>query len=605
MARNGSGTYAKVGGDAVFDTVISETYFNAQIDDMVTALTGSVAADGQTPVTGNIAMGTNKLTGLGAGSAATDSTNLGTVQAGAYANTLADTGAADAYVITPSPAITAYAAGQRFSFIAANASTGASTVNVSALGTKALEYQSVALTGAEIKATSTIVIEYDGTAFQMISPSNLLSATVGDVVGPASATANSLAKFDGTTGKLLKDGAVIGTDVLAPTGDGSGLTGIATGATTAEKTNIMLNAFRISVNGGLAIQQMVDGVVDEFEDQTGVDDAGSTNETYDATGDYYSNLVPVDATVSHTAYDTITGSSPYTHSGIAIGTAGATRKVVVCVAGGRTTAAKRSVSSLTIGGVSAAADITTGTSGNDAHEIWSVDVASGTTGDIVITYGGGAVAQSTIDVFALYNTAASTTATAGIDGGSADPLNATLTVPAGGVAVGQGKTTFTPSTWTNLTEDTDNAQSTAASLASATLQTSLSITCDPTGSLSTDHSMILASWDDGGNSAAADMVLISDSQTANAVPTDAFITIWQADVDAVTVNTDIKAFVSRDGGSTFTQVTLSDEATLTTGRILTGTVDISAQSSGTAMEWKITTHNAKEQRIHAVGLEWA
>ncbi len=239
MSRNGSGTYTKVGGDAVFDTVISETYFNAQIDDMVTALTGSVAADGQTPVTGNIAMGTNKLTGLGAGSAATDSTNLGTVQAGAYANTLADTGAADAYVITPSPAITAYAAGQRFSFIAANASTGASTVNVSALGTKALEYQSVALTGAEIKATSTIVIEYDGTAFQMISPSNL---SAGDVVGPASATDNSLAKFDGTTGKLLKDGAVIGTDVLAPTGDGSGLTGIATASSTDTFTNKTFDA---------------------------------------------------------------------------------------------------------------------------------------------------------------------------------------------------------------------------------------------------------------------------------------------------------------------------------------------------------------------------
>lgn len=37
----------------------------------------------------------------------------------------------------------------------------------------------------------------------------------GDVVGPASATANSLARYDGTTGKLLKDGAVIGTDVQA------------------------------------------------------------------------------------------------------------------------------------------------------------------------------------------------------------------------------------------------------------------------------------------------------------------------------------------------------------------------------------------------------
>jgi len=37
----------------------------------------------------------------------------------------------------------------------------------------------------------------------------------GDVVGPASATADSLARYNGTTGKLLKNGAVIGVDVQA------------------------------------------------------------------------------------------------------------------------------------------------------------------------------------------------------------------------------------------------------------------------------------------------------------------------------------------------------------------------------------------------------
>jgi hypothetical protein len=39
--------------------------------------------------------------------------------------------------------------------------------------------------------------------------------TDGDVVGPASSTDGSLARFDGTDGKLLKDGAVIGVDVQA------------------------------------------------------------------------------------------------------------------------------------------------------------------------------------------------------------------------------------------------------------------------------------------------------------------------------------------------------------------------------------------------------
>jgi hypothetical protein len=37
----------------------------------------------------------------------------------------------------------------------------------------------------------------------------------GAVIGPSAATNNSLARFDGTTGKLLKDGAVIGVDVQA------------------------------------------------------------------------------------------------------------------------------------------------------------------------------------------------------------------------------------------------------------------------------------------------------------------------------------------------------------------------------------------------------
>ena len=191
MAYSG-GTYTRTNGtnsganlwvaDRDAGTKITAVNHDLHDEDIATALSSCLLKDGTQTVTANIPMATYKFTGLGAGSAATDSANLGQVQAGAFGNTLADTGAENAYVITPAPAITAFAAGQRFSFIAANASTGASTVNVSGLGTKAIEYQSVALTGAEIKATSTIVIEYDGTAFQMVSPSNLLSTATGDVL---------------------------------------------------------------------------------------------------------------------------------------------------------------------------------------------------------------------------------------------------------------------------------------------------------------------------------------------------------------------------------------------------------------------------------------
>lgn len=174
MARNGSGTYVKVGGDAVFDTVISESYYNSQVDDMVTALTGSIAANGETPITANLPMNSKKLTGMAVGSALTDSVTLGQAQAQAMTYVASDTGSANTYVIAPSPAVTALAAGMEFWFPANAASTGASTLAVSGLATKAIESKGVALT-TEIGTSGLTGVKYDGTAFQLISAVNTSS----------------------------------------------------------------------------------------------------------------------------------------------------------------------------------------------------------------------------------------------------------------------------------------------------------------------------------------------------------------------------------------------------------------------------------------------
>ena len=74
--RNGSGTYSlpvNSWNPAVNAVSATAADWQSLIDDIETALTGSLAADGQTPVTGNLAMGNNKLTGLSAGTAAGNS----------------------------------------------------------------------------------------------------------------------------------------------------------------------------------------------------------------------------------------------------------------------------------------------------------------------------------------------------------------------------------------------------------------------------------------------------------------------------------------------------------------------------------------------------
>jgi hypothetical protein len=74
MSRNGSGTYTlPAGNPVVTNTTISSTWANTTLTDLATAMTGSVAADGQTTLTGNLQMNSNKLTGLAVGTTAGDS----------------------------------------------------------------------------------------------------------------------------------------------------------------------------------------------------------------------------------------------------------------------------------------------------------------------------------------------------------------------------------------------------------------------------------------------------------------------------------------------------------------------------------------------------
>lgn len=72
MPRNGSGGYVppiNSFNPATNGVSATPVDWNATLSDIATAIQQSISSDGQTPITGNLQMGGNRLTGLGAGSA--------------------------------------------------------------------------------------------------------------------------------------------------------------------------------------------------------------------------------------------------------------------------------------------------------------------------------------------------------------------------------------------------------------------------------------------------------------------------------------------------------------------------------------------------------
>jgi hypothetical protein len=308
------------------------------------------------------------------------------------------------------------------------------------------------------------------------------------------------------------------------------------GSDNTARANIMLNAFRIAVNGSLSVQNMVDGVVDEFEDEAGVDTTASTDETYDSSGDYYHNPGGYSSNV-------LTGQT-YTSAALFNGP---------------------------IGNLFDGSEATEIRWGDDTPNWARVEFASAKT----LTgwrYRTGSSDVSQTTGFNVY--------------GSNDGSGWTLL---DSVIIGEGNHAF--NTWYG-----PYAFDTTGSYKYYKFVTT------PEG---TNLNTFMCEIEGYEATTTPNMVLQSNAFTAEALPDEAFLVVWQEEVDGVTLNTDLLAHVSRDGGTTWTQVILAEEAELSTGRVVAAPVDISGQPSGTSMKWKLAVANNKEQRIHGVGLSWS
>ena len=104
MSRNGSGTYTlPAGNPVVTGTTIASTWANNTLSDIATALTDSVAADGQTAMTGNLNLNSNKIVNLATPTLSTDAVTK------AYADALV--GGAGSFTTLTSSGATTFTAG--------------------------------------------------------------------------------------------------------------------------------------------------------------------------------------------------------------------------------------------------------------------------------------------------------------------------------------------------------------------------------------------------------------------------------------------------------------------------------------------------------------
>ena len=180
MSYSGNGTFLinSAGQPVVPGTTITTTAFNALTADLASGLTTAMTKDGQTVPTANIPMGGFKLTGLGAGTSATDAAQFGQLQNAPVA-TLITVAGADTITGTLVQTLTAYATGQQFSFVAAGTNTTAVTLNIDGLGAKAVTRTgAVALAAGALVSGQMAIVEYDGTRFQLINANAFTNLTV-------------------------------------------------------------------------------------------------------------------------------------------------------------------------------------------------------------------------------------------------------------------------------------------------------------------------------------------------------------------------------------------------------------------------------------------
>lgn len=313
--------------------------------------------------------------------------------------------------------------------------------------------------------------------------------------------------------------------------------------------NINNNAFKIADLEGVRLN-MVGGIADAYDSETDVDTATSTNESYDSGNDLYSPSTSAGSMISQGTGSQITNFGTQA-SAMFDGTTNQASNNCSIRTGSPTSA---------YGGKNYSAS---------PQSIGSVKVY----GSNDEGYINGAAPSVTITLY-------------GKNGGA----------PSGGTdGTSLGSITFS---------DTAN-ESTGRTITSSDTTTAWDYVWVNIVPASGTANILLGELEIYQPNTINNMTLVSNAFTASAVPTTARMTVFIDPQVSITINTDFTAEVSRDGGTTYTAVTLALVSNpVGTVEQYEGTVSISSQPSGSSMKYRLKTLNNKDIDVTGTVFQW-
>ncbi len=393
-----------------------------------------------------------------------------------------------------------------------------------------------------------------------------------------------------------------------------------TATVAVNQTNIVLNAFRIAIDASRSIFNMVDGIVDYFVDETGIDTVNSLNEDYDSVNDLYSPTASGGLDVSpyaHYKCNDDAASTVVTDDGTGSNNGTASVNTSTLTTTGKINEAFNfSADNINVDNL--LTDISGDTSGS--MSVWVKNAignytilgaaigisnrdlqftihADGTIGYLCRPIAGGASVHSVLTIDSDWNHIVL------VHDGTAPKFYINGVLSTNNIITSTDLTVWFSSLALDnmdIGQRTGGGDQFSGDMDDFRYYQNKTLTSDEVLAIYNSGN---GTEDDQPVGLTDNMTLISDTFMAEAEPDTARIVLLEEDVDVITLNTDLKAYATRDGGSNWVQGTLSDLGDFDSAkRILIA--DFTLANTGTSMEYKLTTLNNKDLKIHASSLNW-